>query len=205
MKIAELLNEMPRLETRELPTVNSGIYKKFYSNESIKAKYDVLETKPFIIGISKDKTFAFIGAKGNREDDGVEGAFILGTIDFKKPVNISSTKNVELPERAIQVDGVEINKINQRRGVGYYLYLALIKAGYAVISDNLQYLGGQAIWKKVAKKAINNKYKVFIMDDEEIRMKDGKPEEYNGTNIDDAEIWSTGQKHVYTLLVAIKG
>jgi hypothetical protein len=37
-----------------------------------------------------------------------------------------------------QVDGVEISKKYQRDGdgIGYYLYLALINAGYGVFSNN---------------------------------------------------------------------
>lgn len=202
MKVEELF-EMPRLEPRELMTVNSGNYERFNTNATLKAKYkQLIIIDKFVVGISKDSSFAFIGEYGNRKDDGEAGAIVYGTVDFKKPLNISSIEDIELPDNALQIDGVEIAKKYQRDGIGYYLYLALIKAGYVVISDNLQYLGGKAIWKKIAKKAINNQYEVYISDDTELRMKDGKPEVYDGSNIDDAEIWSTNNSKAYTLLVA---
>jgi hypothetical protein len=201
MKVEELF-EMPQFINRELPTLISGNFKKFYTTNSITAKYDIIFDKTFIVGLSKDKTFAFIGERGERPDDNAPGAYILGSVDFKKPLNISSIEDIDVPEKVLQIDGVEINKIQQRRGVGYYLYLALIQAGYVVISDNLQYLGGKELWKKVAKKAIKNNYEVYISDDTELRMKDGKPEVYDGLNIDDAEIWSINNSKTYTLLVA---
>lgn len=203
MKLDELF-EMPQLEPKELSTIYSGAVRRFNSQQTIDVKYDILSTfGKYLIGISKDKSFAFIGETGTRED-GVNGAFVLGTIDFKKPLNISSLEHVEAPDHVLQVDGVELAKKYQRDGLGYLLYLGLIKAGYIVISDNLQYLGGQAIWKKIAKLAVNNDYKVYISDDTELRMKDGKPEVYDGSNIDDAEIWTTNKSKVYTLLVAKK-
>jgi hypothetical protein len=203
MKVEELF-EMPRLEPKELPTVNSGKIRRFNSNETLKVKYNIIaKFGKNIVGISKDSSYAFIGEQGTREDN-VKGAYVLGTIDFKKPLNISSIEHIEAPEKVLQVDGVEISKKFQRDGIGYYLYLGLIKAGYVVISDNLQYLGGKAIWKKIAKLAINNNYKVYISDDTELRMKNGQPEVYDGSNIDDAEIWSLNNSKVYTVLVAIK-
>jgi len=198
---------MPRLEPRELMTVNSGVYERFNTTATLKAKYkQLILIDKFVVGISNDSSFAFIGEYSNRKDDGEPGAIVYGTVDFKKPLNISSIEDIELPNSAIQIDGVEIAKKYQRDGIGYYLYLGLILAGYVVISDNLQYLGGKAIWKKIAKKAIQNNYKVYISDDTELRMNsDGKPEVYNGTNIDDAEIWSsTNNSKTYTLLVAAK-
>lgn len=202
MKIEELF-EMPQVIDRELMTIDSGAYERFNTLATLKAKYrQLISIEKFIVGISKDTSFAFIGEYSNRKEDDEPGAIVYGTVDFKKPVNISSIADIDVPKKVLQIDGVEISKKYQRDGIGYYLYLALIKAGYIVISDNLQYLGGKALWKKIAKKAINNNYKVYIADDTELRMKDGKQEEYDGSNIDDAEIWSMNNSKAYTLLVA---
>jgi len=208
MKVYELFEMSPRLEKSNLMSLNSGEFKKFNSSQTLKEKYDLLPTaKGYIVGMSKDGNYAMIGQKGVRKEDGARGAFILGTIDFKKPMELSiDDEEIDFPQdKILQVDGVEIAKKYQRDGLGYLLYLSLINAGFMVISDNLQYLGGQAIWKKIAKFAINNAYKVYISDNAKLRMKNGNPEVYDGTNIDDAEIWSSyNDSKLYTLLVAKK-
>jgi hypothetical protein len=104
----------------------------------------------------------------------------------------------------MQVDSVEMSKDKKRKGFGYLLYLSLVKKGITLISDNFQYLGGQALWKKMARLS-GVDYTVYLIDDGEVRTgPDGKPLEYNGSNIDDDAIWAEQpsiKKH-FTLLVA---
>lgn len=201
MKISELL-ETPQLEPIDLPHF---MHRQFHSNRSINSLYNMLKPiSNYCVGISKDNSYAFIGELGIRQEDQVAGAYIYGHIEFKDQLNVSSTIHVDYGDKVLQVDGVEIVKEYKNRGIGYYLYLTLIHNEYTIICDNLQYLGGQAIWKKIASQSINNQYNVYIIDDEELLMKNGQPVKYDGSNIDDCEIWSTCKDKVYTLLVATK-
>jgi hypothetical protein len=188
MKLRALF-EMPQYVNKEIPTLDMGEHKPFYTQRSMSEKYNILATTPYYVGISKDGTFGFIGEAGNRADDNAPGAFILGSIEFKSNLNISSLRHLLPNKKVLQVDGVEVSKLYNRRGIGYYLYFTLIQAGYVVISDNLQYMGGKAIWKKIAAKTISNQYKVYVMQDMKVLMQDNKPIVYDSNNIDDCEIW----------------
>lgn len=83
--------------------------------------------------------------------------------------------------------------------VWFYLYLELA-ARYVVISDNTQYLDGQELWKKITRKTINSKYKVYVIDQCKVRVDpEGEPVTYDSKNIDDAELWSESSDKKYTL------
>lgn len=203
MKITDILTEMPQIINKELPVFNLGTHKRFNTFDTLSIKYITIIDQPYYVGLSKDNSYAIIGEYNNRDYDNAKGVNIIGSIEFKTPLNISSTKLIT-NAKILQVDGVQVDKDYQRDGIGYYLYFALITAGYAIVSDNIQYLGGQAIWKKIAKLSNIYNYKVYIMDDMVIRTNNGVPVYYDSSNIDDCEIWSTQNNHIHTLLIAVK-
>lgn len=90
---------------------------------------------------------------------------------------------------------IEIAQINEKymsKGIISNVYLEIAKHSI-IVSDNLQYVGGKALWKKLAKTKPNN-IKCLVYSEKE----NGKVFEnengiinYNGSNINDSEIWSS--------------
>jgi hypothetical protein len=78
-----------------------------------------------------------------------------------------------------------------RYGIATFLYATLVRSGFTVISDRIQYLGGQQLWKSMAKKAGLGDYVVVVYNVETGYAKDqnGQVLMYDGSNIDDSIIW----------------
>lgn len=92
----------------------------------------------------------------------------------------------------MQVDGVEVYDAIKARGIGSQFYFALAQYGFVIISDNFQYLGGKALWKKIASKSTSEKCSVYVIDEgEPVTDEDDNLIEYNGSNLDDDELWAT--------------
>jgi hypothetical protein len=206
MKLTQLL-EMPIIKPTELPV---KIARPFYTMRSIDRNHETIhkgttvENQQYWCLLRKDKQSAAIGIPGQR-DDGAWGLDILGTVDFKPTTLLSGRKEFSIPGSVLQVSLVEIVPKRQGRGWGLYLYTALAEAGYVVISDNTQYIGGQALWKRIAADTLHNQYKVYILKDGEPLVDDkGELVTYDGTNIDDAQLWSTNADNKYTLFVLRK-
>ena len=206
MKIEELL-EMPLLKKSELEVRS---FRPFYSENSLADRFDFIhkgttfDDENYWVVIRKNHQFASIGIPGTRYD-GVDGMRPIGTVEFKPPV-LSTTKNISLGKNVLQVALAEVSKKYQTMGWGLYLYTALADAGYVVISDNTQYLGGQALWKRIARETLHSRYKVYVIDNGEVRLTpDGKPVEYNGSNIDESGLWSENSDKKYTLFALKEG
>jgi len=202
------LNEMsPILEPKELPHFITK--REFYSDDTIDRDFKILFDEKLsirgniVILIRNDNTSAVIGKRGLRPNDKKSGIFIFGQLEFKFPVNIHDTIIPKANPRILQVDGVEITREMKTKGYGYFLYFTLIKSGYSIISDNVQYLGGQALWKKIAKESKFNIYKVYVLDNGTLRKDgDGKLVYYDGSTIKDSNLWSTNNDKVHTLFLA---
>ncbi len=153
MKLRELL-ESPDFINKEMPTyVRTTI--EFYSENTMREMFDTIATfeylgKKTVVLMAKTKKFAVIGTMGVRPEDKKNGMYIIGTVDFKSKLNLSYDKDIPGAVNALQVDVVEISDRSKRRGYGVLLYFNLAKYGYEIISDNVQYLGGKALWKKMA-------------------------------------------------------
>lgn len=202
MKIEQLL-EMPVLRKTELPPREA---RPFFSEASLARNYEFIHRSTthngtdYWVVIKKDRTIAAIGFPGQR-DDGTFGMDVIGTLEFRPPT-ISSKRVLSVPDSALQVGLAHVVPRHQGLGWGLYLYTALADAGYVIISDNLQYLGGQAIWKRIAKQTMVGGYQVFVVDDGEIRVDaDGNPLVYDGSNIDDSGIWSEDAVKKYALFI----
>jgi hypothetical protein len=133
---------------------------------------------------------------------------VLGTISSKKPSGEDSNRAIfslrfkpkhtltKIPKeidssKIIQVDKVSIDKDFQGFGVASFAYAQLAKRGFIVLSDTSQFKDGKELWKKMASRAHLKDYSVYLLDDEYgFIQKDGEPVVYDGSNIDDAEIWS---------------
>jgi hypothetical protein len=94
---------------------------------------------------------------------------------------------------------LQVNKVNtiprlQNIGIASFVYQLLAAHGFIILSDITQLDGGVGLWVKMAKAAHLNNYIIRIIDDEYGYKKDnaGNIIEYNGANIDTADIWTHG-------------
>lgn len=117
-------------------------------------------------------------------------------LSFKK----IPTEKVNL-SNVLQVDGVMTGDSIQGLGMTAGLYVSLVKAGFVLVSDAVQFTPGKQLWKRVARDAASEGLKVTL-------YRDGKfiTNHYDGVNVPDSEIWSSGDDytHYHTLLVLSK-
>jgi hypothetical protein len=202
MKLQQLL-EMPEIRKTELAP---RVARPFFSEASLARNYDFIHRGTSLGGtdywvvLKKDSSMAALGFPGQRSD-GAFGMDVIGTLEFKSH-NLSGLKTITAGKNVLQVGLAHIVPKHQSQGWGLYLYTSLAAAGYIVISDNLQYLGGQAIWKRLAHQSLHDNYSVYVIDQGEVRLgTDGQPVLYDGSNIDDSGLWSEDATSKYTLFV----
>jgi hypothetical protein len=207
MKLSDLLSEMPIFKNTEMPPME--LLQPFYSMNTLHREFDFIgkgqtrDNEEFWVVIKKNHNFAVIGVPGTRERDGREGMNIYGEIEFKTNLLISGLNKIVAGKNVVQVNVVGISEKYRHMGFGFYLYLTLAKAGFVVISDNTQYIGGKELWKSIAS-TVCNSYVVYVIDNGVVRVNlDGTPVVYDGHNIDDAELWSTDSSRKYTLFALI--
>jgi hypothetical protein len=110
-------------------------------------------------------------------------------------------KNIINP---LQVQRVYTISEFEHDGIASYVYALLVRDGYTIISDKVQYLGDKELWKKMAREANLLDYSIYIHNDDTGYIKDqtGNILKYDASNIDDSIIWKTfviGQKTVLIL------
>jgi hypothetical protein len=203
MKLSELLEMVPVFKNSEADTLS--LSQLFFTDESISRDFSIIgiakiNNIEYKIVLKKSQGIAFIGEKGKRKLDGKPGIEIIGDVEFKHKQTISGLKSFPPNDKILQVRTVVIEPNNRIIGLGFYLYLTLAKAGYMIVSDNTQYIGGKALWKKITAKVLKDDYAVYVLDHGEVRLDDkGDPIVYDGSNIDDAELWSENVDKKYTL------
>lgn len=205
MKFAELF-ETPTFMDREWKQINAKV--EVMSVNTLDRNYDLLGhttvgDDKVVAAIKKDHTSAIIGRVNNR-DDGVKAVEIIVSLTFHE--DDSDSPGVEKLNNPLHVDSVYSVSEKNGAGYGYFLYKALLDAGFTLVSDNVQYLGGKALWMKIVRRAARDDHSVYILQNGElIKDENGRPIVYDGTNIPDDVIWSTkktSKEHYYTLLVA---
>jgi len=126
---------------------------------------------------------------------------MLSCITFHHPSPISKLpENIKNPLQVKQVWTVPRFEIE---GIASFMYALLVRTGFTIISDKVQYLGGKELWKRMARYAHLNNYVIRIYNEDNGYIKDdeGNILEYDSSNIDDSIIWkptTIGQK---TLLI----
>jgi hypothetical protein len=187
----------------------NGSFTPFYSLDTLDREFEFihkgknsLDNSDFWVVIKKDLSLAAIGTPGKRKSDDKVGMEIIGSIDFKEKPDFSGDRWIDIKKSVLQVDGVEIGKKSRSKGYGFLLYLALADAGYAIISDNVQYRGGKALWKRIAS-IINNDYAVYVIEDGKVKMEGESPIMYDGKNINDADLWSNDASKRFTLFALV--
>lgn len=99
-----------------------------------------------------------------------------------------------IKQKCIQVNNVYLNKEIRSKQIASQVYFQLAKKGYSIISDTVQFETAQGLWKKLASESNKHGCVVYAADTDYgiFKDSDGKPIAYNGTNIKDHEIWTTG-------------
>lgn len=213
MKLQEFLMEMPDFINKEMPIITNGTI-RFYSIDTIERDFDLISktiknNEEFWTILKKDKSIASIGILSRRKEDNKLGLDLLGILDFKESPDFSFNRLINVNEKVLQVDSVNIYS-DKFQGFGYLLYSTLVEYGYILVSDHTQYLGGKKLWEKISKLSNSNKYSVFIVNNGEVLLDDnGMPLEYNGSNLNDDEICGDKTSNIndsrrYVLLVMKK-
>lgn len=205
MKLSALLEAPPVFVNKDLKLDTP--LRPFMSQKSIDRDYEFIvndktvEGQEYWIILHKNKLNALIGEPGTRED-GVFGMSILGELTFKISTVLSSIKKLNIPKHVLQVSLVRMSEDKKGRGYGFYLYLGLVSAGYVIVSDFTQYIGGKELWKRIAARTVNSKYAVYVLENGEPKLNDnGEPIIYDSKNIDDAILWSETPEKKMTLFV----
>lgn len=199
MKLKELVTEMPEFRDREMkfspiPAEDTQFWlPEFDRDFDILAKREAGQ-QVIVVGLSKDKSKCITGII---DGDSVYTECIL---EFQPPPDYH-----EIDGPVLQVSIVQAKDQDMKgTGFGYEMYKAILKAGYALISDYTQYRGGQKLWDKIVRRAGQDGHYVLVMKNGEIMTeKNGAPIKYNGANIPFGEIWGSTADHSNTLLVAI--
>lgn len=192
----QILHEMPYApedengQPKQLQ-MDTSDFTHFFSERTLAEEWKLLKQEAkYSVYIHNDHHMAIIGRMGTRPSDGSNGMSVVITADFKEQ-NISNDPSVQALKGALQIDLVVTNRPEEARGgYGTLLYQALADAGITIISDNTQYKGGAMLWKNLAR-SYRDKYVVNVIENGKLMVDaQGKPVEYDGTNIPDATLWS---------------
>lgn len=210
MKISELL-EMPDLKNTEMQSVPK--LNMSYSFDTVKRVFDVIG-KTDVDGveywalIKKDRSQAILGHLGQRMPANTPGLVIDGELEFKDVLDLAYFRKLDIsPKNAIQVDGVQLDAAKRFKNMGSWLYLALARYGYVIVSDTLQFVGGQMLWKSLGRIAQQNGCSVYIIEEGTVMLDaSGHPLKYNGANVPYEQLWAGTEVKVadrkkYTLFV----
>lgn len=203
MKLQTLL-EMPEFIQREL--AREPLQLRIISVEAFDREFDLLKSEQFgdgtvvAYGLRKDRSAAIVGElfmKNKRP-----------YLSIKIHLAFHEEPQVgEIQGEALQVNIVRAAPDTKSYGYGYNLYHSIVDKGIALISDNVQYIGGKKLWDKVIRNSRDDGFHVYVLRRGEwVRDVDGKVIKFNGTNIPADQIWgrpgSLDAHH--TLLVATK-
>jgi hypothetical protein len=192
VKVVDLLSESPMIRRG---TMKSTIdwEKAYYSQATLTRRYVHYKT----ILVANDEIELFWDTSISKriigvmppEDDQRELVFNL---EFKPKTTLHSTPPEIAAKKLVQVTSVSTKLEYESLGIASIVYATLAADGYAVISDIEQYVPGQGIWKRLAKRHQLHDVKIYVVTKSEHLMKDehGQPLVYDGENIEDAKIWS---------------
>ena len=214
MKLKDLFEGPPPVfDPKEMPIL-VGMTTRFYSEKSLNDIFELpiakfkLDEQDFFVFISKEKDMAIVASPAVREEDKSVGANVKVRVDFKNPINITYDRAVKYDKnKVLQIDGVEVlNSKDKRNGLGFYLYLSLIKAGFVIVSDNYQYIGGKELWKKIVRLSeFDMGFSVYVIENGNPRLDaDGNLVKIKSIDIENEdEFWSDkkGEKY-HTLFLA---
>lgn len=203
MNLKQLL-EMPQYYHKEMKSdPHDQMTPFFITDERMEERYTVLAQRDNVVAvIAKDGGNAMVCVRTTRHD-GESGVMSYGNLIFKANFKIgAAVDSLQLQaQKVLQVSVVTVVNDDKFKGLASFLYSSLVQAGYTVISDTSHFIGGRQLWKKLARSHLPNEGVYLINNGNAVMDADGKPLEYNGTNVPDADIWSTSTEHEFVLFV----
>lgn len=212
MRLQDLL-EMSELRNRTLDPEEEGWTDSrldYLSYNAVERVYDILdienytrvEGKIVIPALSKNKMMAaaFINWFNPHSNDRKALRFVTKIVFY----NRSPLSNLPALKNPLKVQRVYTVKEFRNNYVAGYLFALLAKNGHTIISDEVEYLGGKELWKKLARQAELKHYKIRIFNQRTGEfLTDSNKEiiEYNGENINEAIIWKENMIGRNTLLI----
>lgn len=193
MKISDL-TETPYLHPGEMPQPsnfpNGSISLKAIKRDFTKLYVIIIEGQhvTFFIDKHQNRVLGFVIPTHSTDADRVIPIFSLF---FKENTpNIPDLNKT----KCLQIDSVFLNKHLRVSALTSQVYFQLAKLGYTIISDTVQFETAQGLWKKLASESTTHGCVVFVADTDFGIFKDadGNKIVYNGTNIKDHEIWTSG-------------
>lgn len=184
----EFMTESPYLASGhfEWKKSDSGFHSRV-AFERIYSVVDATRLNGVLFFFCVMKHFSPVIARVFVEENG--GFLCVAEVKFKKTLTFkpSPVKNL------IQVHSANTAEEYQSFGLVSHLYVSLIAKGYAVASDATQFTPGANLWKHIARESTMRGLKVRLFNGEEFMKKNGKDVIYNGSNVDDSLIWSSGE------------
>lgn len=207
MKMQDLL-EMPQLSNRELGDDPNDDHEPmtafFITTERFNERYKIIgQNDNAVVAMRHDNSSAMVGLFTHRPEDNAPGVQIFGDVQFKLDPNLGFYADMKLirAQNIIQISLVDVVKENKFAGLGSFLYSSLAQAGFTVISDTHHFLGGKALWQKLGR-AHKPDEVVYVMNRGQMFMDaNGRPIEYDGSNIPEEKIWSQDAANKYVLFV----
>ncbi len=205
--------DLHRKIVQEMPYIHAGsmereaFWNSFISNTSLVRLYGPLgaiQAGSEYVELHNLKNHPRVIGTVKAQKDGEESNRIVFSLRFKVHHTLVNVPPGVDEARVIQVDKVSTERALEGMGIASYAYSELVKLGHVILSDTSQFDEGRRLWVRMATKAHLRNYEIFVLDDEfGFIERDGKPVVYDGSNIDDAEIWTTGEDYsgAYVLLL----
>jgi hypothetical protein len=198
MKASELLGETPYLHPGEMSRkmLDGGI-----SVGAIKRDYRKLgQIQDLVVYIDNHNTHVIvIDLTSEVTTDRFEQVLRL---QFKSS-NLLKFKNNFA--NIIQVDKVSVLRKAGTQGIATTVYKMIVDSGFTLVSDITQFDPAKALWKKLAQDPV---YKIYVADIDRgiFQDEDGIDIVYDGTNINEHDIWTSGSdmNGSYRVLIMLK-
>jgi hypothetical protein len=210
MKLSTLL-EMPELKNEPLDHVDKDERADYMSYHAVERLYDILDSDDRYMKVDNKIVIPMLGKKKlmaaafirsyNPHSQDYNALRFITKLFFYHPGTLSKVPNdIKNP---LQVQLVYTATEFEHNGIASYLYATIIKNGYTIVSDEVQYLGGYKLWKKMANQAKLYDYKIRIWNKDNGYLKDDNDQiiEYDSTNIDDSLIWKENTIGRKTLII----
>ncbi|WP_253282907.1 MULTISPECIES: hypothetical protein [Cedecea] len=171
-----------------------------YSAAAVKRSFDVIEELTFagqkflIIFDKQTPRAAIIKAEPEGDEKDLRHVVVaMLELQNQKSIgdNVISVDRFWEDDSILQIEGICVESRLQEAGFATQLYEALVlKCGVILMSDNIHYAGGKALWQKIARSS--SQLAVFVLDSDSGRFYpyDGTKAVYDGTSIPEESIWS---------------
>lgn len=197
MKAGEILEETPYLHPGEM---SRKMLDGSISVSAILREYKRLgEIQEFLVYIDNHETHVIVIDSGAEANSGrLEQVF---RVEFKQS-SMLNFKNAF--QSIIQVNKVAVVRRAGIQGIATQVYKMLVDNGFTLVSDITQFDPAKALWKKLA---LDPAYKVYVADVDHgiFQDEDGNDIVYDGSNLDDHDIWTSGGDYTgqYRVLILV--